>query len=163
MASLTDALVRELIEGRYVACLGTENPDGSIHLVSVWYLFDGGSLYVATSSRSRKARNLEARPQASLMIDSRDPQASRGVTAMGTAQLLKGEASRQWNARIHRRYLSEAALADPRVGPVFSQWDDITIQLKPDRVIAWDMREADKGVFGGAFEQNPGYLLKLDL
>jgi PPOX class probable F420-dependent enzyme len=163
VATLTDPLVRELLEGRYVACLGTESPDGSVHMVSVWYLFDGGSLYVATSSRSRKARNLEARPRASLMIDSRDSQASRGVTVMGTAQLLKGDASREVNSRIYRRYLSEAALADSRVVPVFAQWDDVTIQLKPDRVIAWDMREADKAVFGNAFAQNPGYLLKLDL
>ncbi|HXE89553.1 MAG TPA: TIGR03618 family F420-dependent PPOX class oxidoreductase [Terriglobales bacterium] len=163
MASLSDPLVRELLDGRSVACLGTENSDGSVHLVAVWYLFDGGALYVATASRSRKARNVEARPRASLMVDSRDPQASRGVTVSGAAELLKGEASREWNARIHRRYLSEAALADPRVGPVFAGWDDVTIRLKPKSVVAWDMREADRAVMGGAFAENPAYLRKLDL
>ena len=162
MASLTDPMVRELLQGRYIACLGTENPDGSLHLVSVWYLFDGESFYLATSSRSRKARNLQARQRASLMIDSRDPVASRGVTAMGTAQLLSGEPSREWNSRIHHRYLNQLALADPRVGPVFAEWDDVTIQLKPVAVVAWDMREADKAVFGRAFAENPEYLLPLE-
>ena len=159
MASASDAMVQELLSGRYIATLATENADGSIHMVAVWYLFEDGHLYVATAASSRKARNIAARSKASLMIDARAPLASRGVTAMGTAELLTGEEAARWNEKIHRRYLSEAALADKRIGPVFQQWDDVAVRLKPARYIAWDMREADRQVFGGAFEANPGYLL----
>ncbi len=162
MAKLNDKLVQELLQGRRVACLATENADGSMHLTSVWYMFEEGSAYVATFSRAVKARNLQARPKASLMVDIRETVGARGVTLMGAAEILTGEASRQWNERIHRRYLSKAALADPRVGPVFAQWDDITIKLTPERVVAWDMREADKAAFGGTFAANPGYLLLLE-
>lgn len=161
MASLSDSLVRELLESRYIATFATENPSGSIHLVAVWYWFDGTSVFVATSSRSRKARNLQSKPAVSLMIDSRDPAASFGVSISGTAQILTGDDSKAKNAQIHRKYLSDAALADPRVGPVFAAWDDITVQIIPKSVIAWDMREADRQAFGGAFEGNPGYLLPL--
>ena len=163
MAKLGDKLVQELLQGRRVACLATENADGSIHLTAVWFLFEDGCAYVATSSRAVKARNLQARPKASLMVDIRDSVAARGVTVMGTVEILSGEPSRQWNERIHRHYMSEAALRDQRVGPVFAQWDDITIQLKPTRLVAWDMREADRAVFGGAFAGNPEFLLALDL
>jgi PPOX class probable F420-dependent enzyme len=162
MASLSDPLVQELLSRRYVASLATENTDGSIHIVAVWYWFDGASVYVATSARSRKARNLQSKPKVSLMIDSRDPAASRGISIAGTALLLTGASSREWNAKVHRKYLSEAAVADTRVGPVFAAWDDITIQVTPVSVIAWDMREADRQAFGGAFEKNPGYLLTLE-
>jgi len=161
MASLSDPLVRELLEGRYVASLATNHPDGSIHVVAVWYWFDGTYIYVATSTRSRKARNLQSNPKLSLMIDSRNPAASRGVNIAGTAQLLTGESSRKLNEHVHGKYLSPAARADPRVGPVFAGWDDTTIQITPASVIAWDMREADKQAFGGAFEKNPTYLLPL--
>ena len=41
MASLADVLVRQLLDGRHVASLATENPDSSIHMVAVWYWFDG--------------------------------------------------------------------------------------------------------------------------
>lgn len=159
MASVSDPLVQELLNGRYIATLATENADGSIHMVAVWYVFEDGRLYVATAASSRKARNIAARGKASLMIDARDPKASRGVTAMGTAELLAGEDAARWNEKVHRRYLSEAALADGRIGPVFQQWDDVAIRLTPQKYIAWDMREADRQVFGGAFEANPGYLL----
>jgi len=162
MASLSDAMVQQLLAGRRIAGLATENSDGSIHMVAVWYWFDGTHIYVATSTRSRKARNLQARTKVSLMIDSRDPAASFGVTIAGTVGILTGDPSQKWNALIHGKYLSPAALADPRIGPVFAAWDDITIEIAPASVIAWDMREADRQVFGGAFAANPGYLLPLD-
>lgn len=162
MASLSDALAQELLAGRYVASLATENADGSIHMVAVWYWFDGAHIYVATAARSRKARNLQSNPKVSLMVDSRDPAASRGITIAGMAQLLTGKSSRDWNAKVHRKYLSEAALADARVGAVFAAWDDVTIQITPQSVIAWDMREADRQAFGGALEKNPDYLLALE-
>lgn len=96
------------------------------------------------------------------MIDSRDPAASYGVTISGTAEFLKGESSRKYNAEIHHKYLSESALADPKVGPVFAAWDDVTVRLAPESVIVWDMRQADEHVFGGAFKNNPTYLLPLE-
>ena len=68
-----DPAFQGLLNGRYIATLGTENADGSIHLTAVWYLFEAGSLYVATSSRTQKARNAAARPKASLMVDARKP------------------------------------------------------------------------------------------
>jgi hypothetical protein len=48
--------------------------------VSVLSLFINGQL-LATSSKSRKARSVVARPKGSLMVDARKPAAERGVTA----------------------------------------------------------------------------------
>ena len=162
MASLSDPLVKQLLEGRYIATVATKSPGGSIHMVAVWYWYDGTHVYVATSTRTRKARNLQADSSISLMIDSRYPAASFGVTIMGKGTAVVGETSHKLNERIHRKYLSEAAMVDPKVGPVFAGWDDVTIQIAPTSVVVWDMREADKHVFGGAFAANPGYLLDLE-
>ena len=163
MASLSDALVRQLLEGRYIAALATQNSNGSIHMVAVWYWSDGTNIFVATSSRSRKARNLQANAKVSLMIDSRDPAASCGVTVAGTAQIIESQSSGKLNSEIHKKYLSAAALADPRIGPVFAAWDDVTIQITPNSVITWDMRQLDQQVLGGAIKSNPGYILPLEL
>lgn len=162
MASLTDALVQQLLNGRYIASLATQNSDSSIHMVAVWYWFDGSRIFVATGSRTRKAQNMKSSSKATLMIDSRDPQASFGATISATVEILHGDASQKLNAEIHHKYLSAAAIADPRVGPVFAGWDDITIQLTPVSVISWDMRVADAQVFGGSFKNNPGYLLPVE-
>ena len=44
MASISDPLVQELLSGRYIASVATENEDGSIHMVAVWYFGDGANV-----------------------------------------------------------------------------------------------------------------------
>ena len=160
MASITDRLVHELLESRYIASLATTNSDGSIHVVAVWYHSDGDHINVATSSRSRKARNLQARPKASIMIDARDP-SSRGVNIAGSVRIISNEESLNCNLQVHRKYLSAPALVDPKVDKVFAAWDDITLQITPVSVTSWGMRDVDRQVLGDAFRQNPDYLLLL--
>lgn len=154
--------LKKLLQGRRIAALATENDDGSIHLAAVWYLFEDDLLFVATAASTHKARNLRARPKCSLMVDSRHPGTERGVAAIGTVEIITGEASAAINRGLHSRYLSPAALADPAVGPVFAAVDDITIKLTPSRWISWDMGALDAQAFGGAFSRNPGYMLPLE-
>jgi len=157
-----DPIFQKLLAGRYIATLGTLNADGTVHLTAVWYLFDAGRLYIATSSKSRKARNLTARPTASLMVDVRRPGAERGVTASGKGSLLTGAESVEINRRIHSRYMSADAMADPNIEPVFASFDDVTLQLTPASWTTWDMKMLDAQAFGGRLGGTPGYLLPLD-
>ncbi len=161
-AQTLDPALKELLQGRYIASLGTENPDGTIHLTAVWYLFEDGCLFIATSSKSRKARNIAARAKASLMVDVRKSGAERGVTGTGKAELISGEQSGEMNRRIHARYMSAAAMADPHIEPVFASFDDVTIRITPGSWTAWDMATLDAQAFGGRLGGTPGYLLPLD-
>jgi hypothetical protein len=93
------------------------------------------------------------------MVEARKPGSERGVTATGPLEIVSGEKAHEFNLRIHRRYLSAAAIADPHVGGVFAQFDDISLKLRP-RVWTWsDMPELDAMYFGGRFGNTPGYLL----
>jgi nitroimidazol reductase NimA-like FMN-containing flavoprotein (pyridoxamine 5'-phosphate oxidase superfamily) len=157
-----DPSFQKLLRGRYIATLGTENADGTIHLTAVWYLFEDGYLFIATSSKSRKACNIAARTKASLMVDVRKPGAERGVTGAGSAELISGEQSREINRRIHSRYMSAAAMTDPHVEPVFASFDDVTIRITPGSWTAWDMAALDAQAFGGRLGGTPGYLLPID-
>jgi PPOX class probable F420-dependent enzyme len=157
-----DPGLQQFLQRRYIATLATENLDGTIHLTAVWYLFEEDCLFIATSSKSRKARNVAARPKVSLMVDARKPGRERGVTAAGTAELLSGDQSRNINLRIHHRYLSAAAIADPHIGPVFASFDDVTIRITPLSWITWDMSVLDAQAFGGRLGGTPGYMLPLD-
>jgi PPOX class probable F420-dependent enzyme len=150
------------LQGRRIATLATENSDGSMHLTAVWYLFENGHFSIATNSKSRKARNLAARPKASLMIDSRNSGTERGVTSAGAVSILTGDESRQLNHRVHSRYLSAAALSDPQIGGVFSAIDDVTLKITPTSWFTWDMTELDAQVFSGKIAKSPGCILPLD-
>lgn len=157
-----DSNFQDLLQGRHIATLATENADGSIHMTAVWYLFEDGCLYVATSSRTQKARNVSARGKASVMVDARKPGTERGLTAAGNAELMTGKQSEELNRRLHRRYLSAAALTDPQVGPVFAAFDDVTIKITPASWFTWDMAVLDAQAFGGRLGGTPGYMLPLD-
>lgn len=161
MPNTMPAGAEEFLTGRLIASLGTQNDDSSIHLTAVWFSYDAGCLYVATSSRSRKARNAVARPKATLMMDIRKPASERGLVATCSVETIAGESSKRINARIHERYMSAAALADPRAGGTMAAMDDITLKLAPTGWYGWDMRVLDEAVFGGAMK-TPGYLLPLD-
>lgn len=95
------------------------------------------------------------------MIDIRQPAAERGLVATCAVDVITGEASKEINARIHGRYMSPSAIADPRAGGMLAAIDDITLMLTPASWYDWDMRKLDQAVFGGAMK-TPGYLLPLD-
>jgi PPOX class probable F420-dependent enzyme len=161
MATISDPKLAVILNGRRVATLATENEDGSIHLTAVWYLAEGDSIFIGTSSSSRKGRNLAARPKASLMVDVRQPGRERGVSVAGTVEIIRGPKARELNLRIQHRYLSPTAIEDPRLGPKLLDMDDVTIRLKPASVFSWDMEALDAAVFGGAFSK-PGYVLAIE-
>jgi len=147
----------ELLAGRYIATLATENADGSIHLTAVWFLFEEGTFFVPTSASSRKARNVAARGRAAVMVDAHGRGELRGVTASGTALLLTGDEALRLNAGIHARYLTEAGLRDARLGKPISGSDDVTVAVRPERWAGWDMSEP----FGDLFA-DPALVLPLD-
>jgi general stress protein 26 len=162
MPGQLDPSLHELLQRRLIATLATKNADETIHLTAVWFLFEENSFYIATSSETKKARNILAKPKASLMVDLRKPGTERGITAACKAELLSGDRSKQLNRRIHSRYLSAAAMADPGIEPVFASFDDVTIRLTLESSFSWDMATLDAQAFGGRLGGTPGYLLPLD-
>jgi len=48
--------------------LGTQNDDGGISLAPVIFLLDDGRILVETSAATPKARNVAARPQALVLV-----------------------------------------------------------------------------------------------
>ncbi len=161
MTSASDPLVKEVVRRRAIATLATHNPDGSAHLTPVWFLFEDGRFYVSTMHGLRKARNIGVNSLASLMIDVREPGQERGVAVTGSATIVTGDRAQQLNLRLHSRYLSAAAIADPRVGGVFAKMDDVTIEIIPSKWTSWDMRVLGKQAFGDA-GQTPGYFLPVE-
>ena len=130
-----DEAVRELLELRLIATLGTTNRDGSILLTPMWYLYDGGRLYLPTGSRSRKARNAVARPSVTVLVDQRHGERHRWASAEGTATLLDGADAKAINDRVRARYLTPAGEAT--YGQLIDAFDDVTIVVTPHRWRSW--------------------------
>lgn len=160
MAKLTDDW-RSFLQARRIATFATHNADNAIHLTALWYLFEDDTFYLAVSSRSRKWKNCIARPQVSIMVDSRIPAKERGITAIGLAQAITGDESEDWNGKIHARYLTPDAILDPSVGGIYAAGDDVTIKIVPQRWLTWDIGEYDAKSLGGRLSSR-NYIFPLD-
>jgi PPOX class probable F420-dependent enzyme len=139
-AVLADRLVQELLTTRLIGVLSTLEPDGSVHAVPMWVAPADGAILLATGSRSRKVRNLERDPRATLVLhDSRAGADVCGVSIRGRVELVRGEPARPLVERVHRRYVSEAGLGLPEVRE-FLYFDDVAVRLVPDAAVTWDER-----------------------
>jgi PPOX class probable F420-dependent enzyme len=132
---LTDELRAFLHERRY-AVLATHDPDGNIHLTPVWFLFEQDRFYFASSSRSRKVKNLERAATASVVVDAREPGRERWVSAAGPVEILHADAAQEINARIRQRYLTPEGL-ESRIESDLAVSDDVTLQLTPESWQSW--------------------------
>ena len=136
-----DPLVRELLAKRLVAVLATLGEDGSPHVVPVWFAARRGAVVLATSSRSRKVRNLERDPRATLCLhDSRPGSEVCGVSIRGEAEIVRGPAAAELVELVHRRYLTAAGHALPEVRE-FLAFDDVALVLGPESAWTWDERD----------------------
>src|SRR5579859_675114 len=104
-------------QAQRVARLATADEDGHPHIVPVCYAFDGTRFYTpldekskrVNESRLRRVRNIEARHEASLLIDQYDDDWSRlgYVLVHGYAELLQPGAvlHAQALALLRQRYI----------------------------------------------------------
>lgn len=101
--------------------LATVRPNGSPHLVPIWFVWLEGKAYICTSADSVKTRNIRTNPQVAFALeDANDP-----VLIQGTARILEQ--------------------ASPEVISVFQQkfdWDirtdetyNAVIEITPVRVV----------------------------
>jgi PPOX class probable F420-dependent enzyme len=140
-AVLESPLVRALLNERLVAVLATLDADGAPHVVPVWFAERSGRIVFATSSRSRKIRNLERDPRATLCVhDSRPGVEVCGASIRGRAEVVRGEAADALVELVHDRYVTPVGTRLPTVRE-FLAFDDVAVVLTLDAAWTWDERE----------------------
>lgn len=142
-ATFSDPLVRELLVARLVGVLATLRPDGVVDAVPMWYALHEDSVVFATGSRSRKVRNLDADPRATLVLhDSRPGYEVCGASIVGTVEIVRAAAARPLVELVHWRYLA-AESADDESVRAFLDSDDVALRLTPASSVTWDERGSD--------------------
>ena len=123
-----------------VARLATADEYGSPYVVPVCYAFDGMYFYIALDEKPkrvektqlRRVRNIEARHEASLLIDQYDDDWSQlgYILVHGKAELIGGEHEQHKEALIllRERYVQYRTMA-------LEQYPVIIIT--PDKITAW--------------------------
>ena len=142
-AILRDPLVCELLAMRLIGVLATLEPDGSVHAVPMWLAPGDGVILLATGSRSRKVRNLDRDPRATLVLhDSRPGFEVCGTSIQGHIEFVRGADATQLVDRVHRRYVSAGGERLAAAAEFFAS-DDVALRLTPSVAVLWDERASD--------------------
>ncbi len=140
---LRDELVRELLAMRLIGVLATLEPDGSVHAVPMWLAPGDDAILLGTGSRSRKVRNLERDPRATLVLhDSRLGAEVCGASIRGRVELLQGDTATALVREVHRRYVGDARERLPAVDSFLGS-DDVACRFVPEEAFTWDERGSE--------------------
>jgi PPOX class probable F420-dependent enzyme len=142
LVTMTDPEVAALLGSARKVQLATINPDGTPHLVTMFYALIDGQIAFWTYRTSQKARNLARDPRLACLIEDGDDYFElRGVQVTGTVRVVADQAG---VLDIGRRiagglsgvpgdalddYVAHAARK--RVGYI----------VEPERVVSWDHRK----------------------
>jgi PPOX class probable F420-dependent enzyme len=131
---------RQFVQRMRVARLATADEHGSPHLIPVCYAFDNIRFYIALDEKPkrvagihlRRVRNIEARHEASLLIDQYDDNWSKlgYVLVHGYAELIGADNE----AHAHSLKLLRARYVQYRAMMLETQ---PVIVITPDHVVSW--------------------------
>lgn len=96
---------------RTCAVLGTENPDGTVHMTPLMSAYDGDRFLFESNARTRRVRNLTARPRARVLVQGPSNEMEGWVSAAGPTEIVTGQQAQELNATIVARYATEEEVA----------------------------------------------------
>ncbi len=137
---MTDDEREEFLRKAQVAVIGTVDKRGRPHGAPVWYLYDGGEFRISTGRGSRKHRNVEANPNVSLVIDTKQlPYLA--VMVQGEAE-IGGPMSEDDRLALATRYLGEDIGKRYTEMTAGDHGNTVTLRIRPRHIAVYDSRNA---------------------
>lgn len=143
--TMSESEVAAFLAGSRTLNVATLSPDGTIHLVAMWFVMHGTSPVFWTYGKSQKIRNLARDPRLSALAEDGDSYDTlRGVQITGTAEVITdpdrvlsigAELTAKYAGRDHGGDLSLAAVKR------------VAVVVHPARTISWDHRKLAAGGF----------------
>jgi PPOX class probable F420-dependent enzyme len=139
---MTDAEVAAFLAGVHKLQVATINPDGTPHLVTMYYAMVDGRIAFWTYRKARKVRNMRRDPRLTCLVEAGDGYFDlRGVQVTGRAELVEDPARvLAIGTEVYGRYLG------PMDGPVAEYVGQmatkrLAVLVEPERVVSWDHRK----------------------
>ena len=144
---MTDEEVDEFLDGRHTMNIATHAPDGTIHLVAMWYGFVDGVPAFETFAKSQKILNLERDPRMTALVEDGDSYDElRGVELVGKGVVTTEREPLMALARdVIGRY---QGVTDPDEVEALAQGlirKRAMVSIEVERVVSWDHRKLAGG------------------
>ncbi|MEU6663906.1 pyridoxamine 5'-phosphate oxidase family protein [Streptomyces sp. NPDC046821] len=139
---MTPAELDEFLGSQRTCRVATVSPDGSPHVSTLWFVWDGASLWLYSITRSRRWADLRQNPRIAVVIDDGEEYGElRGAELSGTVEFV-GESPRTGEAvpeldAPERLFARKNFGLDEMVHDGRHAW----ARLTPDKVASWDFRK----------------------
>ena len=139
---MTDGEVQAFLEESRTMSLASINPDGSIHLVAMWYGFLDGAVAFETKKKSQKVQNLRRNPAITCMVEAGiDYNELRGVTVIGTGEVIDDpDTMFRLGVSVFERHVGPFT-EEMRGAVDMMLHNRVVIKVHPTRVVSWDHRK----------------------
>lgn len=120
----------EFLKGRHFGKLATVRKDGSPHVTPMWYMLEGGRLFLNTTTNRVKYYNIRRDPRVSFLVDDGYPY----VMIEGKARIAVERDANRDIETLAIRYTGEEA---GRKAARERYWKDrrISIEIVPERTV----------------------------
>lgn len=137
--TLTDDEIASYVDRHRTAVLASVGPNGTPHLVAMWYAVIDGTLWFETKAKSQKAQNLRRDPTLSVLLeDGETYDQLRGVSMEGRGVIVD-DADALWEVGvgIWERYTGPYT---EEVRPLveFMLTKRVAIRFDVERIRSWD-------------------------
>ena len=146
---MTDEERAEFLGGRRTMQVATHGADGTIHLVAMWYGFDGELPAFETFARSQKVLNLRRNPNLTVLVEDGDTyETLRGVQIVGRAELIEEGDPRVIDIAesVVTRYIDTSSPEEGRAVAEAMANKRAGVIIHADKIVTWDHTK-----LGGAY------------
>ena len=134
--ALVDALLAEPVLAR----LATANPANlQPHVVPVWFLWDGQSIWISAFNSTRKVKDLLRNPRCAVLIEPKTPEKLQAVLFEGPAEVVTEPRSlvKEMSLRIYTRYMGPEGVLEAKPQSWCIDPENTVIKLTPEQTFTW--------------------------
>ena len=123
--------------------IGTINKDGSPHLATMWYFYDGESFIFHTYTKSQKILNLKRDSRITVLAEAGSEYSDlQGVIAYGVTEIINGKDNQEEVIRymelVGSKYINGEDSAQYFEGMKLQSPKRSVVIVKPSKFISWD-------------------------
>ena len=119
-----------------VARFCSHNPDGSIHVTPINYVYEKGEFLFGTQMASQRVKNIQRDKHVTVLVDTYDP-VLQAVMAYGEAELDFQDVLEK-RVKILERYYESPVDARKFAQRLAKAWETVIIHMRPTRLVTFD-------------------------
>ena len=139
---MTDAEVTEFLERSRIVTMATNGPNGTPHVIAMWYGLINGEIWYETKAKSQKVANLRRDNRISCMVEDGDTYDTlRGVSVEGRAEIIDDpDILFRVGVSVWERYTAPyTEECRPMVEELMRK--RVAVRVRPERIRSWDHRK----------------------